>query len=131
MAFDVTESAGPPVRKSTPGHGGSRPGAGRKPKGEQNDAYTLLAKAKAKRETYRAQLTELEYKQKAGELMPRDEYCRDLAAVLKIVAVTIESLPDVLERDAGIDGEAVERCQAVIDGLREELYIKLRDLETP
>lgn len=31
----------------------------------------------------------------------------------------------------GIDGAAVERCRQVIDGLREELYIKLRDLETP
>ena len=67
------------VPKSTPGHGGARPGAGRPPKAgrtpktEQNDAYTILAKAKAKHETYKAQLAELAYKQAAGELIRVDE----------------------------------------------------------
>ena len=63
------------VPKSTPGHGGARPGAGR-PKGsgkqDQNDAYTVLAKAKAKRETYMAQLAELEYKERSGQLINAD-----------------------------------------------------------
>jgi len=71
----MTETA-PLIRKSTPGHGGTRAGAGRKPKathGDQSDAYSLLAKAKAKRETYRAQMAELEYRQKNGELIPADE----------------------------------------------------------
>ena len=61
--------------KSTPGHGGARPGAGR-PKGtgkkDQNDAYVLLAKAKAKRETYLAQMAELEYKERSGQLIKAD-----------------------------------------------------------
>lgn len=57
--------------KST--HGGFREGAGRKPKTDQNDAYTVLAKAKAKRETHRAQLAELEWKQKTGELVAVSE----------------------------------------------------------
>ena len=74
------------VPKSTPGHGGKREGAGRKPttgsgrggarpgsgpkpKAEQNDAYTVLAKAKAKHETYKAQLAELDYKERAGQLI--------------------------------------------------------------
>jgi len=70
------------VPKSTPGHGGARAGAGRRPannpngrtpKAEQNDAYTILAKAKAKHETYKAQLAELEYKRQARELIPADE----------------------------------------------------------
>ena len=67
------------VPKSTPGHGGARPGAGRPPKAgrtprtEQNDAYTILAKAKAKNETYKAQLAELQYKQASGELIRVDE----------------------------------------------------------
>lgn len=122
----MTDQSAAPVRKSTPGHGGARPGAGRPKKTAQDDAYTLLAKAKAKRETYRAHMEELKYKQAAAELIPASEYERALADALKIVAVTLESLPDVLERDAGIDGAAVERCQSVIDRVREELYRRIR-----
>jgi hypothetical protein len=128
------------VPKSTPGHGGRRPGAGRPkgsgaakpaatigrpPKTEQNDAYTVLAKAKAKRETYRAQMEELRYREAARELIPAIEYERALASAFKLVASALESLPDVLERDAGIDGPAVERCQTVIDRIREDLYASL------
>lgn len=100
--------------------------SGREPTGELDPAQEKAALDLARR-------TEIEdrIRVKRGELMPRDEYCRDLAAVLKLLAVTLESLPDVLERDAGIDGGAVERCRQVIDGLREELYVRLRDLETP
>ena len=67
--------------------------------------------------------------QEAGELVPAARFEAELAAVLKAVAVTLESLPDVLERDAGIDGAAVERTQAVIDRVREDLYQKLVNLE--
>lgn len=60
-------------RKSSPGHGGRRPGAGR-PKNEgQHSAYEVLAKAKAKRETFKAQLAELEYQQARGELVRADD----------------------------------------------------------
>ena len=60
------------VPKSTPGHGGKREGAGGVPiargprtKTEQNDAYTILAKARAKRETYKAHIEELKYREAA------------------------------------------------------------------
>jgi hypothetical protein len=39
--------------------------------------------------------------------------------------MTLESLPDVLERDAGISGAAVEACQRTIDRMREDLYLRL------
>lgn len=80
---------------------------------------------------FRAEREKTKLLAEAGELIPRDEYRRDLTAVIKLLAVSLESLPDVLERDAGIDGAAVERCRQVIDGLREELYVRLRDMETP
>ena len=122
--------AGTP-RKSTPGHGGVRAGQGR-PKGvtvgSTASSYERLAKAKAEREEYRAMLTEMEYRQKAGELIPVAVHERELAAVLKVVAVTIESLPDVLERDAGITGLAVERAQMTCDRVRESIYKRLLEL---
>jgi hypothetical protein len=88
------------VPKSTPGHGGSRPGAGRKPnvggrppKTEQNDAYTLIAKAKAKHETYKAQLAELEYKRQIGELLPAAEVAEEWSNQIRIAKERLLSLP--------------------------------------
>lgn len=59
------------------------------------------------------------------ELLPAEDFAAELSSAFKAVATALESLPDVLERDAGIDGAAVERCQAVIDRLREDLYTRL------
>lgn len=50
--------------------------------------------------------------EEAGQLIPVARYEAELAAPLKLVALTLESLPDVLERDAGLDAPAVERVQA-------------------
>jgi hypothetical protein len=122
------------VPKSTPGHGGKREGAGRppgtgvrgaRPKTEQNDAYTILAKARAKRETYKAHLEELKYREAAKELVPVREFELALATGYKTVAAVLESLPDVLERDAGLTGAQVEMVQVIVDRLRDDLYSRL------
>lgn len=104
--------------------GGARQGSGR-PKGfspEKIDAYTELAQAKAKRERFRAELEELKYLKEVGSVVLVTDYELALAKALKSVAVTLESLPDVLERDAGISGEAVEKAQVIIDRIRDDLF---------
>ena len=64
----------PVIPEIRPGRGGARPGAGRKPKSpDATDPYSILAKAKAKNESYKAELTLLEYRQRVGELIPKDE----------------------------------------------------------
>lgn len=83
-------------RKSTPGHGGARPGAGRKPKAgakQQSDAYTLLAKAKAKRETFRAQMAEVEYRTRIGDLLEASVVADTWAAQVAIAKGRLLSLP--------------------------------------
>jgi hypothetical protein len=124
------------VPKSTPGHGGKREGAGRppgtgvrgaRPKTEQNDAYTILAKARAKRETYKARLEELKYREATKELVPVREFELALASGFKAVVAALDSLPDVMERDAGLTGAQVEKVQAVIDRIREDLYARIVD----
>lgn len=74
---------------------------------------------------YRGTEARIRYMQSVGELIPAAEYEKALSGALKSVAMTLESLPDVLERDAGIDGNAVERCQIVIDRVREEIYQRI------
>jgi len=59
------------------------------------------------------------------ELVPVAVYEQTLADALKSVAQSLESLPDLLERDGLIDGPAAERCQRVIDGLRDQMADRL------
>jgi hypothetical protein len=89
----VTESA-EKQPKSTPGHGGKRPGAGRKPKKElESGPYAVLTKAKAKNETYKAQMTELEYKRQIGELLPVEEVAAAWAEQIRTARERLLSLP--------------------------------------
>ena len=76
-----------------PTRGGARPGAGRKPKTDQNDAYTRLAKAKADHEEHKAKLAELELKRQTKELLPADEVAAAWADQIAIAKGRLLSLP--------------------------------------
>ena len=71
----------------------------------------------------------VKYRQEIGELIPSDVHRVELAAVIKVIATALDTLMDVLERDAGLNAEAIERGQAVIDGYRESLYHQLIELK--
>ena len=84
----------PVIPAIRPGRGGARPGAGRKPKSpDASDPYSILAKAKAKNESYKAELTLLEYKTKTGELLPRDEVAQAWSEQITIAKGRLLSLP--------------------------------------
>lgn len=74
---------------------------------------------------YRGAREKTKHMQEVGELVPVVEFERVLSESYKTVAMTLESLPDLLERDAGLDGAAVDRVISVIDRLRESLYARL------
>lgn len=74
---------------------------------------------------WKAVREETKHREEARQLLPASDYERALSSALKTVAMTLESLPDVLERDAGISGAAVEACQRTIDRMREDLYLRL------
>jgi hypothetical protein len=104
----MTDVAEPIIRKSTPGHGGHRPGAGRKPKTDQADAYTVLAKAKAKRETHLAQIAELDYKQRLGELVPAADVREAWAGHITQAKVALLALPSKCAHElAGVSDPVV------------------------
>lgn len=122
MPPELTE---PKVRKSSPNHGGARPGSGRKPKTEQNDAYTVLAKARAKRETYRAHLEELKYKEAAGELVSANESRAAMASLIKNLMLTLDTLTEVVEREANLTREQADSIDRIIDRERRSLHAAL------
>lgn len=59
------------------------------------------------------------------ELIPAAEVEIEVAALVKSFIGTLDTLPDVLERDAGITGAAAEVAQRVIDAERDRLYERL------
>ena len=120
------------------GHGGARPGAGRKPNGyhaaaSRQDNLRLL-KAKADKEEQIAKIRAIEAKRKAvelqkeiGRLITARDFAEKLAEFVSIVTNWLETARDVLERDAGLDTDALDVVEKLLDELRDSLHGKLQD----
>jgi len=108
-----------------PGRGGARPGAGRKPKSpDATDPYSILAKAKAKSESYKAELMQLEYRQRVGELIPKDEVAAAWAENVAIAKGRLLSLPSRVSGEVlrlKTQREVEELIKAAIVTILEEL----------
>lgn len=108
-----------------PGRGGARPGAGRKPKSpDATDPYSILAKAKAKNESYKAELTLLEYRQRVGELIPKDEVAAAWAENIAIAKGRLLALPSRVSGEVlrlKTQREVEETIKAAIVTILEEL----------
>jgi len=121
------------VPKSTPGHGGKRsgagrpPGSGRKPKVEQNDAYTLLAKAKAKKST--GNLIE-NNREVADEMLIKHINFGDKEVVLDMVSaldIETEDIEEELRKQAGSFG-FVSVCYEVASRRSDQEKAKLSEV---
>jgi hypothetical protein len=107
-------------------HGGRRPNAGRRTKAEEAErgAYGTLAKAKAKNELFKANLAELEFKQRTGQLLPVEEVIRVWTEQIHIAKERLLSIParvapTILRMTELRD---VEHC------LRDALHVVLEEL---
>lgn len=74
---------------------------------------------------YQAEKEKLSLAQERGELIPRIEVEMEFGRVAKIVTQALESLPDILERDAGATPPQIARTQSIIDVVREEINLSL------
>ncbi|NCC41127.1 MAG: hypothetical protein EOM21_17155 [Gammaproteobacteria bacterium] len=120
---DAADKAAPPT---TGQHGGRRPGAGRRTAAEESASgpYGTLAKAKAKNELFKANLAELEFKQRTGQLLPAEEVSRVWAEKGQIIKERLLSLPSRLAPDILRMSELreVERClRDALHGVLDEL----------
>lgn len=109
--------------------GGKREGAGRKPKsdGSSGDPYVLLAKAKAKHEIYRANIAELDFRKRSGELLERSDVEVASARLHSFLAQALRNMPDDLERRCGLSAEHVQFVQDYIDSLTSDIGAKLNE----
>lgn len=76
----------------------------------------------ARKAWFQSENERLKFELAIKQLIPAHEFARELSMLAKTVAAGLDSLPDILERDAGLPPEAIYRVQHVIDALREDMY---------
>ena len=80
---------------------------------------------------YKAEREKQSLAVEAGELIPREAYRDEAARVVKLVAQTLDAIPDLLERDCALAPDQVMRVQGELDKLREKLAGSLALDEEP
>lgn len=74
---------------------------------------------------YQSENRRLEFEMSAKQLIPAAEHEANLADMAKNLVQFLVTLPDVLERDANLSPEQVERMHSTIDNQRQALYEKI------
>ncbi|WP_339799650.1 DUF1441 family protein [uncultured Marinobacter sp.] len=59
------------------------------------------------------------------QLLRAEEVHLEMSRLAKAVTTTLDSLPDILERDCSLTPEAIERVQETVDALREQMYLRI------
>lgn len=74
---------------------------------------------------YQAEAERLDLDRKSGELIPRIEVEQEQARVFLAIALTLDTIPDLVERDCGATADQLQRIERAIDEAREKLYAEL------
>jgi len=114
-------------------HGGAREGAGRKPKALADEAadraqeagYLDYAIAKAKKETYLAELAQLEFEVKTQAKIDRIAVREAAAAAQAACAQALRAIPDTVERKFNVAPEIAAEIGLLIDAAMDELATEL------
>ncbi|MFD1806424.1 DUF1441 family protein [Pasteurella oralis] len=82
-----------------------------------------------RRAFWQAENERLKYERDTGELIPSFEVAQEMSFLAKAVIQQLETLPDILERDCGLQSSALVRVQQIIDDIRDQmaLHIQLGD----
>lgn len=82
-----------------------------------------------KRAFWQAENERLKYEEKTGELIPASEVAFEMGAMAKAVVQTLETLPDILERDCGLRPKDLMRVQQIIDDVRDQMSLHIQQAE--
>ena len=111
-------------------HGGKREGAGRKP-GATASANERYALARAAKEESLARLREAEASEREGRLLRADDVAEAVTLANAAVAQTLLSLPDELERTAGLSPEQAEVVERTLHNAMDALADRMASLAPP
>jgi hypothetical protein len=76
---------------------------------------------------YQSENERVKLEQEMRNLVPVEEAHREMSRLAKAVASGLDSLADMLERDAGLPPEAIEMVEKTTDALREQMYQAIID----
>jgi phage tail tape-measure protein len=122
-----------------PHRGGARPNSGPKRKksvaadpnqgdAESGDSYAEYSKARARSEAAKADLAELDYRVKSGQYVSRAAVRQACATAYSTIAQVVRSIPDLLERSAGITPAAAAAASIACDNALSDLSTTLEML---
>ena len=118
------------AKKLAPLHlGGARPGAGRKPADYvPSDDRLDYEAARARNESAKADLNELDLAIKRGEYVPRAEVQAATATALSALSQTLRSVPDNLERTLGLSPDIAQEVGRQIDAALDDMATRFEEL---
>lgn len=96
----------------------SRPGAATNP-----DDYH----PSDRKDWYASEISRVKLEKEMRLLVPVEEAHREMSRLAKAVASGLDSLADMLERDAGLAPETIELVEKSTDALREMMYLSIID----
>lgn len=109
--------------------GGARPGAGRKPADYvPSDDRLDYEAARARNESAKANLNELDLAIKRGEYVPRAEVQAATATALSALSQTLRSVPDNLERTLGLSPDIAQEVGRQIDAALDDMATRFEEL---
>ncbi|OBX05790.1 terminase [Gallibacterium genomosp. 3] len=82
-----------------------------------------------RRSFWQAENERLKYERETGELIPAYEVAQEMSILAKAVVQQLETLPDILERDAGLSPSALIRVQQIIDDIRDQMALHIQETE--
>ena len=75
-----------------------------------------------RKDWYASEISRVKLEKEMRLLVPVEEAHREMSRLAKAVASGLDSLADMLERDAGLPPEAIELVEKTTDALREQMY---------
>jgi len=75
---------------------------------------------------YRAQREKIKLAEDIRKMIPAADIERVISEAFKVLAQSLDALPDALERDCGLPASAVTAAQHAVDAMRETLYANLQ-----
>lgn len=112
-------------------HGGTRKGAGRKGPGYVKPQESVdFDSARARNETAKAVINEVEAKIKTGEYGSRVAFRQATATAMASLTQTLRSIPDNIERKLGVSGTVAAEVGALIDAALDDLATEFEMMTT-
>jgi hypothetical protein len=97
--------------------------------GERPDPASM--KPMERRAWYQSENERLKFETECGCLIPADEVRDEMAYMAKIVVQTMETMPDVYERDYGPTPKVITYLIKVAEKVRAQIYDKLQASDPP